>query len=323
MTSPFALSSELISELLSGLRLNGVRYQRIQTGNTFGFTFARRPGHAYLHYVAVGEVVLQTANGECFSLSAGEALFIPHGGEHQLMSATAADMLDIDDFETVPLDENVSGIDTCPGTQETPGAVLFFGCMNIDLGSMQRLAGVMPEVMRADAKGANWPGLMPILDAMKREICSGRVGYAGILARLADVVAAMFIRGWVEGGCGTSQGLAAALRDPRLARAILAIHREPGRDWSVAELAAESHISRSAFAERFQTTIGIPPLRYATEVRMHLAVRWLSSEKITVDLVSQRLGYSSQAAFSRAFKRVTGESPGAMRVAGSPQDSRR
>lgn len=111
-----------------------------------------------------------------------------------------------------------------------------------------------------------------------------------------------------------SPRLAAALRDPRLARAILAIHREPKRDWSVAELATESHISRSAFAERFQATIGIPPLWYATEVRMYLAVRWLSSEKITVDVASQRLGYSSQAAFSRAFKRVTGKSPGAMRM---------
>lgn len=174
------------------------------------------------------------------------------------MSATAADVLDIDDIETAPLDEKVSGIDTCPSTQETPGAVLFFGCMKIDLGSMQRLTGVMPEIMRADAKGTHWPGLMHILDAMKREICSGRVGYAGIFARLADVVGAMFIRGWVEDGCGNGPGLAAALRDPRLAQAILAIHREPGRNGSVAELAAESHISRSAFAERFQTTIGIP-----------------------------------------------------------------
>ena len=92
------------------------------------------------------------------------------------------------------------------------------------------------------------------------------------------------------------------------------IHSGQSRDWSVAELAAESPISRSAFAERFQATLGIPPLRYATEVRMHLAVRWLSSEKITVDVASQRLGYSSQAAFSRAFKRVTGKSPGAIRM---------
>lgn len=313
-SSSFALSSTLISELLSGLRLKGVQYRRIQTGHTFGLKFTSRPGHTYLHYVAVGDVVLQTANGNCLALSAGEAVFIPRGGEHQLLSATAVDVLDIDDFEAAPLDENVSGLDTCPSIQETPGAILFFGCMEIDLGSMQRLAGVMPEIMLADANGTNWPGLMHILDAMKSEICSGRVGYAGILARLADVVAAMFIRGWVESGCDNSPGLAAALRDPRLARAILAIHREPNRDWSVAELAAESHISRSAFAERFQATIGIPPLRYATEVRMYLAVRWLSSEKITVDVASQRLGYSSQAAFSRAFKRVTGKSPGAMRM---------
>lgn len=313
-TNPFAISSELISELLAGLRLHGVQYRRIQTGNTFGLHFASRPGHAYLHYVAVGDVLLKTTGGNCLTLSAGEAVFIPHGIEHQLLSATTVDVMNIDDLETALLDDNVSGLDSCPSTQETPSAVMFFGCMEINLGSMQRLAGAMPEIMLADAQGTHWPGLMHILDAMKREICSGRVGYAGILARLADVVAAMFIRGWVENGCDNSPGLAAALRDPRLARAILAIHREPARDWSVADLAAESHISRSAFAERFQATIGIPPLRYATEVRMQLAIRWLSSEKITIDAASQRLGYSSQAAFSRAFKRVTGKSPGTLRM---------
>lgn len=70
-------------------------------------------------------MVLHSANGEVLTLSAGEAVFLPHGERHQLLSATAADVLDIDNIETAPLDEKVSGIDTCPSTQETPGAVLF------------------------------------------------------------------------------------------------------------------------------------------------------------------------------------------------------
>jgi len=103
------------------------------------------------------------------------------------------------------------------------------------------------------------------------------------------------------------------LRDPRLARAILALHRSPGKEWTVAELAAESHVSRSVFAQRFQATLGVPPLRYATELKMRLANQWLTQDRLSIDAVAHRLGYTSQAAFSRAFKRISGQSPGATR----------
>ena len=191
--------------------------------------------------------------------------------------------------------------------------MLFYGCMEFDLGGMQGLGKLMPTFMVADTQTDRYPGLLPILDAMKRDICAGRIGFAGILARLAEVAAAMIVRGWIESGCKNASGLVAALRDPRLARAILALHRQPGREWTVAELAAESHVSRSVFAQRFQTTIGMPPLRYATELRMRLASQWLTHESVSIDVVAQRLGYTSQAAFSRAFKRVTGQPPGASR----------
>ena len=91
------------------------------------------------------------------------------------------------------------------------------------------------------------------------------------------------------------------------------LHQDPGRDWSVAELAAHCHASRSVFAERFQATLGIPPLRYVTELRMRLASQWLTLERLPIEEVALRLGYTSQAAFSRAFKRITGQPPGASR----------
>lgn len=189
--------------------------------------------------------------------------------------------------------------------------------MEFDLGGMHSLGKLMPRFMVADTKGQRYPGLVPILDSIKGEICAGRIGYAGILARLAEVAAAMIVRGWIECGCENAAGLVAALRDPRLARAILALHRQPGREWTVAELAAESHVSRSVFAQRFQSTIGVPPLRYATELRMRLASQWLSDERLSIDTVAQRLGYTSQAAFSRAFKRINGQPPGASRQVSS------
>jgi AraC-like DNA-binding protein len=162
------------------------------------------------------------------------------------------------DSKAAPLGDTVSAVDACPSTSVVPSAILFHGCMEFDLGGMQGLGRLMPGMMLVDAASVRYPGLLPILAAMKSEICSGRVGFAGILARLAEVVAAMIVRGWVECGCDNASGLVAALRDPRLARAILALHRQPGRNWTVAQLAAECHVSRSVFAQRFELTIGTP-----------------------------------------------------------------
>ncbi len=313
MQDSFALSSDLVSELLSGMRLRGVQYRRIQAGPEFGFRFDARPGHAYFHYLAVGNALLRSADGASHNLSAGSAILIPRGEEHALMSDRSVLVQHIDSFATASLGDNVSGVDTCPSNSTTPGAILFYGCMEFDLGGMQGLGRLMPPFMLADAQNSRYPGLAPIFTSMKNEICSGRIGFAGILARLAEVMAAMIVRGWIECGCNDTSGLVAALRDPRLARAILALHRQPGRDWSVEELAAECNISRSVFAGRFQSTIGISPLRYAAELRMRLASQWLTRDRLTIDTVAHRLGYTSQAAFSRAYKRVIGHPPGVSR----------
>ena len=306
-------SSNLVSELLTGMRLRGVQYRRIQTGPAFGMGFEDKPGHAYFHFLAVGTAFICTDDGELHKLSAGSAAFMPHGRRHQLLSDAGIAFQDIAKFDAAPLGESVSGVDTCPSTHPVPSAVIFYGCMEFDLGGMQGIGKLMPTVMVADTQAQGYPGLLPVLDSMKREICAGRIGFAGILARLAEVAAAMIVRGWIECGCENASGLLAALRDPRLARAILALHRQPGREWTVAQLAAECHISRSVFARRFETTIGVPPLRYATELRMRLAAQLLTHERVSIDVVARRLGYTSQAAFSRAFKRVIGKSPGACR----------
>jgi len=113
-------------------------------------------------------------------------------------------------------------------------------------------------------------------------------------------------------GCGDASGWIAALRDPRLGRVLVALHREPGRDWTLVELAKLMGASRSVFAERFLAVTGVPPLRYLTEMRMRLAAQWISRDGMPIETAAHRLGYGSHAAFSRAFKRVTGYPPGAI-----------
>ncbi|WP_082060839.1 AraC family transcriptional regulator [Pseudomonas abietaniphila] len=310
---PFALSSDFINELLRGMRLSGVQYRRIQAGPNFGLGFAAKPGHAWFHFLAVGSAVLRMEDGTTYGLSAGNAVFISHGAAHQLLSAEDHPVKDIDSFDGAPLGDTISAVDTETDANPLPSTIMFNGCMAFELGSIHGLGTLMPGLMLIDAGGQRYPGLVPILATMEREVSAARVGFAGILARLADVVAAMVVRGWVECACGNASGLVAALRDPRLGRALVALHQQPGRDWTVAQLADQCNTSRSVFADRFQATIGMSPLRYVTELRMRLASQWLTLERLPIEEVAQRLGYTSQAAFSRAFKRVTGQPPGLSR----------
>ena len=104
-----------------------------------------------------------------------------------------------------------------------------------------------------------------------------------------------------------------ALQDKQIGRVISLIHREPARAWTLESLAAEAAMSRSAFAARFTELVGEPAMHYVTRWRMHMALTWLKENAAPVAELSQRLGYESEAAFSRAFKRYIGVSPGAAR----------
>lgn len=310
-------SNDLVSELLLGMRLVGVKYRRIEVLPPFGLAFDNAPGRAQFHFVGRGPVFLRSG-GEVRRLEAGDAVLLPQGRAHELLSAPDAASEDITAFGSTDLCAKVCAIKPqanaeCDGAPSGP-ALLFSACMEFDLGGMQPLVVSMPEVMLVGTILKRYPELRPMLDAMERESLQQRAGFAGILARLADVVSAFIVRGWVECGCGDATGWVQALRDPRLAKVILALHRDPGRNWSVAELAAEMGGSRSVFAERFLDVTGMTPLRYLTELRMRLAAQWIGRDREPIEAVAYRLGYGSLAAFSRAFKRTTGHTPGAVRA---------
>jgi AraC-like DNA-binding protein len=317
MTLPaFADESDAASELLLGMRLVGVNYRRIEVARPFGVGFKGEPGHAQFHFIGRGPVLLRTHDDRLLTLQTGDAVLLPQGRPHVLLSSADIPSRDVTDFLATPLCNSVADIHPeCEASARASGALIFSGCMEFELGGMQPLVTAMPEVMLVGTLLDRYPELRPMLDAMERESCHKRAGFAGILARLADVVSAIIVRGWVESGCGDASGWLKGLRDPRLGKAIVAMHRDPGRNWTVAELADEMGSSRSVFAERFLAVTGMTPVRYLTELRMRLAAQWLGRDDSTVETVAFQLGYGSLAAFSRAFKRVIGEPPGAVRQA--------
>lgn len=307
--------TDLISELLMGMRLRGARYGKLRLTPPYGIGFAPAE-EARFHFVAAGRAHLEIAGGEPVALGCGDALLLPRGDAHALVSAPGVPVRPESSFETTPLCGNVCALsETAPRADPAGDALIFTGRMAFDLDTMHPLVGLMPRIMSVAALVERQPEIIPLLAAMEREMAAERAGAAGILARLADVVAATIVRGWVECGCGDATGWIEALRDPRLGRVITALHRDPGRAWTVAEMAARMGSSRSSFAERFTAVTGTTPLRYVAALRMRLATQWIGRDGVAIDTVAKRLGYGSQAAFARAYKRVTGHPPGRIRAA--------
>lgn len=308
-------SSDLINELLLGMRLVSVQFSRIGITPSAGAGFSNRIGRAQFHFVGRGPVWLRAPGGASYALDTGDALLIPRGGPHAVVYSADTPQSQITAFEPLPLADRVcASRNISEITEASPHAMIFSCCMEFDLGGMQPLIDAMPEVMLANTLLKLSPEIAPMLVAMERESMAQQAGHEGILVRLAEVVAALIVRGWAATGCGDATGWIGALHDPRLSRAIVTMHKEPGRNWTVEELAKVSGNSRSVFAQRFSLATGVSPLRYLTDLRMRLAVHSLRNNNRPVEAIAGELGYGSLAAFSRAFKRSIGTSPGAVRI---------
>ena len=131
-----------------------------------------------------------------------------------------------------------------------------------------------------------------------------RAGGETVITRLADILVIQAIRSWIATDPQAQTGWLGALRDKQIGRAIALIHRDPARDWTVASLASAVGMSRSGFAARFTELVGEPAMHYLLRWKMHAALTWLRESDAPLSQLASRLGYDSEAAFSRAFKRA-------------------
>jgi AraC-like DNA-binding protein len=306
-SSKLPIKGDPLTDILRGLRLEGVEYGRGEMRPPWGLEFPAQRA-ARFHFIGSNGCWLRQPDGEWVELKAGDAVLLPRGGAHVLASEQGADTKAVAECRDGEICRNVYCLSNDGVACPSP-TLLFYGTMYFNLDSLHPLLGMMPEVMRTHELEAYEPAIPHLLEAMAREVKMERLGSGGILARLADVLAATIIRSWVERGCGDASGWIAAVRDRDVGRVLAAIHLEPEREWTVESLARVMGASRSSFAERFAAIVGKPPLKYLTEVRMHQARQWLMRDHARIAVVAERLGYESEAAFSRAFKRVFGAPP--------------
>ena len=191
---------------------------------------------------------------------------------------------------------------------------LVCGAVHFDDPAAQRLVEFLPRLICVDAWDASqmdW--VHSTLRFMGNEARELKPGGETIITRLADVLVIQALRTWIAQADDAGQGWLRAIQDPKIGRAIALVHRDPSQPWSVDSLAEAVGMSRSGFAAHFRELTGETPMQYVTRWRMSLAVSWLSKEKVSIGELAGRLGYQSEAAFSRAFKRTTGKSPGRAR----------
>jgi AraC-like DNA-binding protein len=141
-----------------------------------------------------------------------------------------------------------------------------------------------------------------------------RAGSQSVLNRLSELMFVEVIRMHMDQLANNNTGWLAGLRDPLVGRALTLLHARPAHSWTVEELASETAASRSALADRFTQIVGCPPIQYLTQWRMQLAAKRLSDPGVKVAAVAHDVGYESEAAFSRAFKKFVGRSPSQWRT---------
>lgn len=313
-SDPWAPADPL-GEALHLLRMNGAFYCRSELTAPWGMTLPPMPGHLWFHVLTTGELWLESEGADPTRMRPGQLALVPHGHGHTLRGEPGAAVPGILELDRTAISDRYEVLRHGGGGAPT---TLICGAVRFDHPAAYNLVAGLPPVIHVqpgDTGDLDW--MDGTLRLMAAEARSPRPGGEAVITRLADILVIQAIRSWIQTAPAARTGWLGALHDRQIGGAIAMIHREPARAWTVAALADELAMSRSAFAARFTELVGEPVMAYVTRWRMHIALGALQDGGATVGELAARLGYRSEAAFARAFKRVIGQPPGAVRTAAS------
>ncbi len=300
---------DVLADVLDLLHLQSVVYCQATIAKpdwALAFQPARR---AVFHIVSQGVCTLRLADQSgCIDLNPGDLLLVTDGGDHVIQRGSGHPLC-----ATIALETAEPVCTLMHYGADAVETTLVCGTFTFSGPNARSLLALLPPVLHFPAAQAQKLAFAPLLTALMDEAQMQRPGAQTILTRLADVLFVQIMRAWLDDPVASNSGWLRALRDPHIARSLGSLHAAPERDWTVAHLAQEALMSRSAFAARFQALVGEPPLRYLTNWRMQLACRLLQNSQHSLAAIAAQVGYESEAAFSKAFKRAQGCSPGQYR----------
>lgn len=303
-----------LGEALHALRMSGVFYCRSEFSAPWGLELPPMRDCLMFHVLTAGRCWIEVAPGERRLLQAGDLVVLPHGEGHTLVSEPGTACGRLFELPREQVSERYEVLRLGGGGAATS---VICGAVRFEHPTARHLVAMLPPLIcieAASAPHAQW--LQSSLSFMAAEARELRPGGEAVVTRLADILVIQAIRSWMAEDPAARTGWLGALRDRQIGRALALIHREPARHWTLHALAAEAAMSRSAFAARFAELVGMPAMQYLTRWRMHVALARLKERNEGLGELASAVGYQSEAAFSRAFKRLVGVSPGAVQRTG-------
>jgi len=320
-----AQASEPLSEALERLRLEGAIYLRAEyserwaLGDQGGPMFAAmmHPGAERLilfHVVASGRCWVSCPDGERYWATAGEVIVLPYGDAFLMGGSDPVEATSIMSVVPPPPWTEMPIVRHGEGGARTDIVCGFLYSEDPLFDPALKAFPPAFVVRPPPGPARNW------FDASVEYALEESSGPdRGVRStKLPEMLLIEVLRLHLANAPASETGWFAGLRDPVIAPAMKALHSAPERKWTVADLAAESAVSRSALDGRFREVLGLSPIRYLNEWRMRVAQDLLATTEVTVATIARRVGYESEEAFSRAFKRAHGQSPSIWRATRSP-----
>jgi AraC-like DNA-binding protein len=277
---------EVLSDILEGLRATGSVYFCDFLVPPWELRYEREE-RAMFHLVRRGRGRLEVGD-EAFDLEAGDFVFLSPGFDHRVYAH------DNDESRTL----------------------LLCGYCSFDAIEDDALLRALPDyVLIRSEELEQWPWLRRTLEHLSAEYMSGAPGSELTVNKLTEVLLVQLLR--ADFGRNTDVGVVAALEDKRIARALAAVHEDPGSSWTIESAAELASMSRSGFARRFKELLDMSFFDYLTRLRMRNARRLLATSALPVPLVAEKVGYQSDLAFVKAFKKLHGKTPRAYRLSSS------
>lgn len=312
MVNPRGVDGEAdaLGDALHMLHLTGTLYCRADATAPWGVEMPPLPGYLTLPVVLSGACVLDV-DGTRYPLTAGSVALLTRGRAHHLLSEEGVTTVPLFDLPTEHISDRYERMRFGGGGAPTRMA---YAALRTDDVLTRRLVAELPDVIVVDGWDDDEAGAFSaVRRLLAREAMTARPGGETIMTRLADVLVVQVIRWWLAHGQVPDGGWLAALSDRHVGHALARMHADAARSWTIAQLADDVNLSRSAFAERFMALVGTPPMAYLATWRLDQARAQLAATDLPIATVSSRVGYGSEASFSRAFKRHHGMTPGQAR----------
>ncbi len=264
------------------------------------------------HLLTEGRASARLEEGEGVSLEAGDVVIFPHGDPHIMENGPRTDTVDYGKELVRILHQGLKAAYHGGGGEITKFVCGYMMCEpRLSRVFLQGLPPLFKVSIRNDPGGA-W--LENSIRFSVSEASASRAGSEAILSKLSEALFAETLRRYIARLPQDQTGWLAGVRDPEVGKALAIMHRHPARPWTIADLAKEVGTSRSVVAERFRRYLGQPPMAYLTQWRLQLGAQMLTSTSHSVAQVASGVGYESEAAFNRAFKRDFGLPPARFRT---------